>query len=55
MNMQIAESNSGQAQDTSVLADAMRRYIINVAQNLNDEKLLRMLYIRAINLEAKDK
>lgn len=53
--MQIAESNSGQAQDTSVLADAMRRYVINVAQNLNDEKLLRMLYIRAINLEAKDK
>lgn len=33
----------------------MRGYIMNVAQNLNDEKLLRMLYLRAINLEAKDK
>ena len=33
----------------------MRGYIINVAQNLNDEKLLRLLYIRAINLEAENK
>ena len=33
----------------------MRRYITNVAQNLKDEKLLRLLYLRAINLEAKSK
>lgn len=30
--------------------DAMRNFVISVAKNLNDEELLRMLYIRAKNL-----
>ena len=55
MNMQITERDPIHAQMTSASADIMRGYIMNVAQNLNDEKLLRMLYLRAINLEAKDK
>ena len=55
MDTQIMESSSGQAQKTTVSADAMRGYITNIAQNLKDEKLLRLLYLRAINLEAKSK
>lgn len=53
--MQTTENNSCQARTTSLSAAAMRGYIMNVAQKLNSEKLLRLLYIRAINLEAKDK
>lgn len=54
MDIQIAESNSNQIQTLQTAADAMRGYIINAAQNLNDENLLRLLYIMAVNLEAID-
>lgn len=55
MDKQIVKNISSEAKVVSVSPDAMRNYILNVAQSLSDEKLLRMLYIRAKNLKAIDK